>query len=540
MSFYRKYGVLLLAICFVKISFAETFYIDPLNGDNITGNGSLSAPWQTLEYVINTNLIETHSYMTPYDASNPQILTKNLGAPVHEGDTLILFSGLHGKIYIENYINSDFITIKGADGHTPVIEKCHLRGAKNWRIENVTFSGEPFGRYHKERLIFLESHDWQGPVADIILRGNHIYSSLSPWTSAAEWVQNVSDGIYIAGDNIVLDGNRLDNTGFSVTLLGNHNHALNNTITNFSGDGIRILGSSNIVEANTIKNCYKVDDNHDDGIQSFTSGGLVVDSNQVIKNIILNYEDPSQPLLGDLQGIGCFDGPFNGWIVENNVISVNHWHGISMYGANNCNIQNNTVIDPNLADDVGPSWILIDDDGIIGAMDCSVKNNIVNTLSINASSDTEVGSNLLLNTIDGYANNFMDYAGYDFNLVSTSPAIDQGDNTCAPLTDIAGTDRPQGVASDIGAYEYIPSVSTIEQVVIGLDVYPIPANDKIYVTQEIVNAKITVVDALGKTVYHADHRDRLRYINVEDYVSGRYTITIVSNQKVYRAQFVKM
>lgn len=540
MSLYRKLALVLIIGCISEISFAATFYIDPTNGDNVTGNGTVSAPWQTLEYVINANLIESHAYMTPYDASNPQILTKNIGAPVQEGDTLLLYSGIHGQIYIENYINSDFITIKAAEGHTPVIEKCHFRGAKNWRIENVTFSGEPFGRYHKERLIYLESHGWQGPVSDIVFKDNHIYSTLSPWRSATEWVENVSDGIYVAGDNVVLDGNRLDNTGFSITLLGNDNVAFKNIITNFSGDGIRILGSRNRVEANTIKNCYKVDDNHDDGIQSFTTGGLIVDSNQVMKNVIINYEDPNQPLLGDLQGIGCFDGPFNDWVVENNVISVNHWHGISMYGAKDCHIQNNTVIDPNPSDDVGPSWILIDDDGTIGAKGCSVKNNIVNRLSINSSSDTEVGNNLLLNNTDEYANNFYNYAAYDFNLVSTSPAIDKGDNAYAPSTDIVGTDRPQGVASDIGAYEYISSVSTMDREPIGFDVYPVPASDKIFFTKEIVNAKIMVVDALGKVVYQANHKDVLHYINVEHYISGRYTITIASNQKVYRTQFIKL
>lgn len=75
---------------------------------------------------------------------------------------------------------------------------------------------------------------------------------------------------------------------------------------------------------------------------------------------------------------------------------------------------------------------------------------------------------------------------------------------------------------------------------IGLDVYPIPANNKIFFTKEIVNAKIMVVDALGKVVYQADHKDVLYYINVEHYISGRYTITIVSDQKVYRTQLIKI
>ena len=46
-------------------------------------------------------------------------------------------------------------------------------------------------------------------------------------------------------------------------------------------------------------------------------------------NLFINFENPNQPLKGTLQGIGCFDGFFVDWVVENNVVVTNHWHGIS-------------------------------------------------------------------------------------------------------------------------------------------------------------------------------------------------------------------
>ena len=54
---------------------------------------------------------------------------------------------------------------------------------------------------------------------------------------------------------------------------------------------------------------------------------------------------PQQPHRGALQGIGCFDGMFVDWIIENNVIIVDHYHGITLGGARGCRIVNNTVID---------------------------------------------------------------------------------------------------------------------------------------------------------------------------------------------------
>jgi len=43
----------------------------------------------------------------------------------------------------------------------------------------------------------------------------------------------------------------------------------------------------------------------------------------------------------------------------------------------------------------------------------------------------------------------------DYHLAKGSPCIDTGTSTDAPVTDIAGTSRPQGQGYDMGAYEYV-------------------------------------------------------------------------------------
>jgi hypothetical protein len=53
---------------------------------------------------------------------------------------------------------------------------------------------------------------------------------------------------------------------------------------------------------------------------------------------------------------------------------------------------------------------------------------------------------------------FVDADGDDYHLTPGSPAIDAGANTGTPY-DIVGTLRPQGAGMDIGAYEFIPSLS---------------------------------------------------------------------------------
>ncbi len=49
---------------------------------------------------------------------------------------------------------------------------------------------------------------------------------------------------------------------------------------------------------------------------------------------------------------------------------------------------------------------------------------------------------------------FVNPSGNDYQLLSTSPAIDAGIATDAPSTDLAGNPRPSGSGYDIGVYEY--------------------------------------------------------------------------------------
>jgi hypothetical protein len=167
-------------------------------------------------------------------------------------------------------------------------------------------------------------------------------------------------------------------------------------------------------------------------------------------NTIINYEDPQQPFLGTLQGIGCFDGMFEGWRVENNVVMTDHWHGITLSGATDCIIVNNTVVDLN-ENEPGPPWVRFSDhkDGR-PSTGCIIRNNL--TTNVNSSSEgVTVDHNVI---IENYENFFVDYAGGDLRLKPGCSAIDAGTSEGAPVIDRAGNPRPEGGGIDAGAYEY--------------------------------------------------------------------------------------
>jgi len=174
-------------------------------------------------------------------------------------------------------------------------------------------------------------------------------------------------------------------------------------------------------------------------------------SNVVLRgNVFINYTDPSNPLNAPMQGIGCFDGQFVNWRVENNIVITNHWHGISFYGMHDSFIINNTVVDINDSTP-GPSWIKTAAYGGIDSNNVVVRNNLANSFSL-------AGQNIISDhNAEVDASNFNQLfinPPYNLQLKINSFAIDTGDASVAPIIDIIGTTRPYGIAHDLGAYEY--------------------------------------------------------------------------------------
>lgn len=526
-----KYLLIILALIVCPTSvYATKFYIDPVNGD-MNNTGAIDSPWSTLEAVVAANYIVSNEYgPLPYNAATSVLVPKNTGGFVHAGDTLVLMDGLHGTLVLEKYINTAPITIMGMEGETAVLKNIHLRTCKHWRFENVTISSEPYGMYLNAVLFFIESHAWQGPSSHIEIDRCDIFSGETPWTTAEDWNSKMSNGIYINADSVLVSNSMIRNINFGLQAVGNYIEARNNQVINFAGDGMRIIGSNITFSHNLIKNCYVVNDNHDDGIQSWAQiNGVVSDDNQVIGNIIINTDDPSRPLNGPLQGIGCFDGFFNRWVVANNLILVDHWHGIAFYGANDCHIINNTVLDltPDMAP--GPSWIRVDDHDGVSSTGCVVVNNVANSFHVNG----ELFNNVVFDTYQQYEDNFVDYANFDFHLTANSTLIDGADSTYASNVDIEGNPRPFGDLPDIGAYEYSGISTTASTTFDGrFLVYPNPFTTSLSLEGPSGTYQLEMRDLYGKLVHKTPllHEDR-QTIYLPDLKKGMYFLTIKTSQE---------
>jgi len=433
---------------------ADAFYVDPENG-SMSNDGSATHPWRTLEEVLAQGLVSTrHWDDLPYDDSDV-LVPVNSSAPIRAGDTIWLRSGYHGAPVIQGAYNETPITIAAEEGQLPTVARIQFIAASGWVVRGLSISPSHAPSYSADTLVVIEKSGYQGPSWEITIEDCQLFSvtDSSAWT-VGDWNNLPPNGVSVGGDRIVVRGNHLLNVDFGISVTGEDAVIENNVVENFSGDGLRGLGDNGRFEGNTIKNCYDVNDNHDDGFQSWSVGDDGVGTGEVRGivlrgNLFLNYEDPSQPHRGPLQGIVCFDGFFVDWVVENNVIITDHWHGITLLGARNSRIVNNTVIDRN-TESPGPPWISVAShkDGR-PSEDILVRNNLATDFSFDVATLTD-DHNIEVTDLSAH---FV-APPLDLHLLADSTAVNAGTSDQAPLADFDGVPRPQEDAFDVGAFEY--------------------------------------------------------------------------------------
>ncbi len=418
------------------------FYVDPEKGD-MDNDGSAERPWRTVEQVFEQNLIQTRD--SAGRLKNPQ-------APVKPGDTVLLRSGYHGQIYCRGAHNDDFITIAAEEGHKPKVRRIFFSAAKKWVIRGLTVSPGFAPEYKRDRIIYVVN--WGGPSADFVIENNTLYSSedASSW-SAKQWDSLVCYGISVIGDRIRIRNNTLRYVNHGITISGDKITVERNSIEHIAGDGIVCSANNASLLGNKIKYFYKVNANHDDGIQFHRGRDKTTPIlNAVVRgNSVIAWDNAvSNPLITSPQGICNFDIPAVNWRVENNLVLVQHHHGITISGCQNGVIINNLAYNP-YGGRFFAGIMLGTTHGKTTSENTVIRNNLVDSEISYPGTNNKVDHNIVVKDPNRF---FRNPLKYDMRHKQGSPAIDAGSIVSAPKIDINGIRRPNGIGVDVGPYEF--------------------------------------------------------------------------------------
>jgi parallel beta-helix repeat protein len=422
---------------FPTTSFAEVYYVQAQNkSGKLEGTGRPSDPWSPLKKVFQKKLLKG-------------------------GDVLILKDGYYGNVSINKLAFSTPLVIRaekeyGAKFRTLSIKKVSGLNLRNLSVSlshDKSYNGFP---KHAPSLVYIDAS------SDVRVKGFNIYSvpDVTGWTKE-DWVKKAANGVFARGENISIVGNKIRNVKSGINAFATKSHVAANSISHFSGDGIRALGDYSRVTDNTISYCYQVDKNHADGIQSWSIGpdrrsgtgtvyGVVIENNR-----ILNLPHPENKLRCNLQGIGMFDGMFEGWVIRNNLIVVDHWHGISLYGSKNSKIVNNTLVKAT-GNKYGPPQIrIVDHKKKKKSSNNIIANNILpKTKNIKIYKKQSPSAVFVKNFFYSFKKKtFVSPEKIDFRLKPGLSAIGKADIEMAPDLDILGKKRKSDNIINPGAFE---------------------------------------------------------------------------------------
>ncbi len=405
-----------------------TYYLSPTAAPG--GDGSMNAPWGSPDQAIQSGVLAG-------------------------GDRILLLDGEYGVFQTRKWQFNTPVEITAAPGNRP-----HLSGIQVAESRNVVFRGLsvwPVGGTDKPLHIVRALRNSSRIVFDKLdVRSREIVSDYYSWPKQ-KWLSSKASGFLVESSESTVSNSNVTGVYHGIMISGEGDSILNNKVRGFGGDGMRAIGDNSVVRGNDVRDCFKIDENHDDGFQTWSTGPNgkanqgTVHNLTVEGNIIQEWTGPANhPLQCVMQGI-FMGGYLDDLIIRNNVISVSAYHGITGYGITRGTIENNTLVNSRASGKNYP-WIGVWGYKDRGSRQVIVANNVAPYFNVNSGGnahDPRMHNVTLAYPAQQLRNPF----GGDYRPKPGSSLIDAGTAMFAPPTDIAGTIRNKGNAPDIGAYE---------------------------------------------------------------------------------------
>ncbi|HHB79791.1 MAG TPA: hypothetical protein ENK85_11215 [Saprospiraceae bacterium] len=312
--------------------------------------------------------------------------------------TLFLNSGNYGDVTINQ---TNHLTITSAIQQKPIISSIQINQSNDINIMSAQIESiQPKGK--NAYYIKIDQKSTNITISNCQIQAAGQTETWQP----ADWKSKAANGIFSEANNSTFSNNLIKNIHHGLETKGDNCLVSNNIIIRFAGDAIRNTGNNNTFDSNyladaVVDDYYDKDGNHDDLFQAWTFD-KPISNLTIVNNIAINCTDTTIHLPSkNVQGIACFDGMEENWKIKNNLVIVDHPHGIALFGAQNCEIINNKVI-PNpfhRYEFESAPWIMIHDhkDGRKSHSN-QIINNLVSVLKIDDSTAT-IQNNTLIDSI---------------------------------------------------------------------------------------------------------------------------------------------
>jgi Right handed beta helix region len=390
---------------------------------------------------------------TPYK-SMTALLSTGL---VTGGDRIFLMDGYHGPISFRGMKFASPVTVAPMPGQVAHADSILVDQSSNivfrdllvWPYISVPNNGGIVRTYTSASDITFDRLDVRAETAS---------PSYMTWTKA-QWISKKRVAFLAEGARITITNTRVTGVQHGIMAMGKSALVEKNIVDGFSGDGMRALGDDSIVRNNKIQNCFQIDGNHADGFQSYSRGANGTPGAGTLRNLVVENNKifewtgaQTSPIRCHLQGISMFDGIYDNARIENNLVIVSAYHGITIAGPTNSVIRQNTVVNPNGLGGKYP-WIRISSHkNGTPPSNVQVVNNLATSIANagNPATKLYVANNIIAGAA---ASEFAAFSSQNLALKSGSRAVDAGDKTKTNATDILGAARWKGKGPDVGAFE---------------------------------------------------------------------------------------
>jgi hypothetical protein len=421
---------------------AKTYYVAPPGmTQSCTANGSQACPWVGLGVL------------------SPTTITG--------GDKLLLLDGNYGGLKLYQIAFTTPVVVQSLNAGKAHFDWINIAdGSRNVTFRNL--SVWPTDPKVKVSPLVGSSTTSSNIILDgLDVRGIQASANYMQW-SQADWKAYAAIGAYLRGPSSSIKNSSFQGVYTGAQVDGADSAMIGNKVDGFAGDAYRILGDDSSAKRNSAQNCFQIDSNHADAIQSWADADGAISGLKIEANTFLEWTSPvANTLRCSLQGIGFFDGPYQNVVIRNNVVSVTQYHGISVYGGNNVKIVNNTVVNNKGIEGTAP-WIgIFNHKNGTPAKKVVVANNL--EMSIHSEVAAEAATFLDNSSLMGLKGVFTNIAVFDYRPTPASGFIDTADAAYAPSTDILGAARPYGGGPDRGAYEVGATSAKTSGVVAGIE-----------------------------------------------------------------------